>query len=154
VSHLTDAIETVFHMGAVEVLRLWGRRTTESWMSRTQQLQDGEVRYMRPIRLWPSGERKVEDVLIAFTSNLDRIRGERLTAWKKVDRHQFWVVHYDNLGAVGRRRTGKSCHLWTAALEQALRWGHAANSWFVDEAECGCVTGTYDCVFTIHYVDL
>ena len=153
VSRLTDAIEAVFGMGTVEVLRLWGRRTTESWMGRTQQLGDGDVRYSRPIRLWSSGERKVQDVLEVFTRNLDRIRGERLTAWKQVDRRQFWVVHYDNLGAVGRRRTGKSCYLWTAALEQALRWGHAANSWFVDEGECGCVTGTYDCVFTIQYVD-
>jgi serine/threonine-protein kinase len=154
VSRLADGIDTVFGMGAVEVHRHWGRLTTESWMRRKQQLQDGDVGYLRPIRLWRSGERKVEDVLQLFTRNLDRIRGERLTAWKKVDRHQFWVAHYDNLGAVGRRRAGKSCYLWTSALEQALRWGHAANSWVVDEAECGCVTGTYDCVFTIRYVDL
>ena len=92
--------------------------------------------------------------MTVFTRSVDRIRGERLTAWRKVDRHQFWVVLYDNLGAVGRRRAGKSCHQWTAAIEQALRWGHAANSWVVDEAECGCETGTYDCVFTIRYVDL
>jgi serine/threonine-protein kinase len=154
VSSLAEAFETVFGMGTVEVLRLWGRLTTESWMSRTQQLPDGDTPFARPIRLWSSGERKVEDVVTVFTRSVDRIRGERLTAWKKVDRHQFWVVLYDNLGAVGRRRAGKSCHQWTAAIEQTLRWGHAANSWVVDEAECGCVTGTYDCVFTIHYVDL
>jgi serine/threonine-protein kinase len=154
VSRLAEAISGVFDMGAVEVLRQWGRLTTEAWMSRTQQLPNGDAPFARPIRLWTSGEKKVEDVLTAFTRSVDRIRGERLTAWKKVDRHQFWVVLYDNLGAVGRRRAGKSCHQWTAAVEQALRWGHAANSWVVDEAECGCVTGTYDCVFTIHYVDL
>jgi hypothetical protein len=154
VSSLAEAFEPVFGMGTVEVLRLWGRLTTESWMSRPQQLADGDAGFARPIRLWASGERKVEDVVTVFTRGLDRIRGERLTAWKKVDRHQFWVVMYDNLGAVGRRRAGKACHHWTAAIEQALRWGHAANSWVVDEAECGCVTGTYDCVFTIRYVDL
>jgi Protein kinase domain len=154
VSCLMDAVEMVFGMGAVEVLRQWGRLTTESWMKRPHQLRDGDVTYARPIRLWTSSGKKVEDVLRVFTGNLDRIRGERLTAWKKVDKHQFWVVQYDNLGAVGRRRAGKSCHLWTAALEQALRWRGAANSWVVDEAECGCVTGTYDCVFTIRYVDL
>jgi hypothetical protein len=154
VSDLADGIITVFGMGVVEVQRQWGRLTTESWMRRRQELGDGDVTYVRPIRLWRSGERKVEDVLQLFTRDVDRIRGERLTAWKKVDRHQFWVVLYDNLGVVGRRRDGKSCHQWTAALEQALRWGQAANSWFVDEAECGCVTGTYDCVFTIRYVDI
>jgi hypothetical protein len=154
VSSLAEAFDTVFGMSTVEVLRLWGRLTTESWMSRTQHLPDGEAGFARPLRLWASGERKVEDVVKVFTRGLDRVRGERLTGWKKVDRHQFWVVLYDNLGAVGRRRAGKSCHHWTAAIEQALRWGHAANSWVVDEAECGCVTGTYDCVFTIHYVDL
>jgi len=154
VSSLAEAFETVFGMGTVEVLRLWGRLTTESWMSRTQQQPDGDDGFARPIRLWASGERKVEDVVTVFTRSVDRIRGERLTAWRKVDRHQFWVVLYDNLGAVGRRRAGKSCHQWTAAIEQALRWGHAANSWVVDEAECGCETGTYDCVFTIRYVDL
>lgn len=154
VSRLAEAFDSVFGMGTVEVMRLWGRLTTESWMSRTQQLPDGDGGFARPIRLWTSGEKKVEDALTAFTRGLDRVRGERLTAWKKLNRHQFWVVLYDNLGAVGRRRSGKSCHQWTAAIEQALRWGHAANSWVVDEGECGCVTGTYDCVFTIHYVDL
>jgi serine/threonine-protein kinase len=153
-SRLMDAVDTVFGMGAVEVLRQWGRLTTDSWMRRTQRLQDGGAAYARPIRLWTSSGKKVEDVLRVFTGDLDRIRGERLTAWKKVDKRQFWVAQYDNLGAVGRRREGKSCHLWTAALEQALRWRGAANSWVVDEAECGCVTGTYDCVFTIQYVDL
>jgi serine/threonine-protein kinase len=154
VSRLMDAVDTVFDMGTVEVLRQWGRLTTDSWMRRMQERRDGDLTYVRPIRLWTSSGKKVEDVLRVFTGNLDRIRGERLTAWKKVDKRQFWVVQYDNLGAVGRRRAGKSCHLWTAALEQALRWGGAANSWVVDEAECGCVTGTYDCVFTIQYVDL
>jgi len=154
VSDLAEAIDTVLGMGAVEVLRQWGRLTTEFWTRKTQQLQEGEVTYMKPLRLWRTADKKVDDVLYVFTRNLDRVRGERLTAWRRLDRRQFWVALYDNLGAVGRRRAGKSCHQWSAALEQALRWGGAANNWVVDEAECGCVTGTYDCVFTIHYVDL
>ena len=143
VSRLADAIEASFGLEAPAVLRQWGRLTAESW-----------IRYRKPLRLWASGEKRVEDVITAFTGDVDRIRGEPLTAWKKVDRHTFWVVHYDNLGAVGRRCAGKSCHAWTAALEQALRLAGAANSWVVEEAECGSVTGTYDCVFTIQYVDL
>ncbi len=154
VSSLAGAIEMVFEQGSLEVLRQWGRLTTDFWTHKTQRLQEGEVTYMKPIRLWTTAARRVEDVLDVFTRNLDRIRGERLAAWKKIDKRQFWVVHYDNLAAVGRRRPGKSCHMWTAALEQTLRWGGAANNWIVDEAECGCVTGTYDCVFTIRYVDL
>ena len=143
VSRLADAIEASYGPEAPAVMRQWGRLTAESW-----------IRYRKPLRLWASGEKRVEDVIAAFTSDVDRIRGEPLTAWKKVDRHTFWVVHYDNLGAVGRRCAGKSCHAWTAALEQALRLAGAANSWVVEEAECGSVTGTYDCVFTIQYVDL
>ena len=154
VSRLAEGIESVFGMSAVEVLRQWGRLTTEFWTSRTQRLQEGEVTYMRPFRLWSSADRKVEDIVYVFARNLERIRGEPLAAWKKIDRRHIWVVLYDNLTAVGRRREGKACHMWTAALEQTLRWGGAANQWVVDEAECGCVTGTYDCVFTIEHVDL
>jgi len=92
---------------------------------------------------------KVEDTLYVFIRNLDRIRGEQLSAWKRVDKTQFWLVLYDNLMALGRRRPAKSCYFWTAGLEAAMRWGGLANDWVVDEAECGCVTGTFDCVFTI-----
>jgi hypothetical protein len=145
VSRMTDAIEAIYGAEAPEVLRQWGKLAMESWVGRTWQ---------KPRRLWSSPERRIEDVVTLFTRDLDRVRGERLTAWKKVDGRDFWVVCYDNLGAVGRRRPGRSCHLWTAALEQALRWAGAANRCVVDEAECGCVTGTYDCVFTIQYVDL
>jgi hypothetical protein len=151
-SHLAAAIESVFGPGAPEVLRQWGRGTTDYWIHKTQQLQDGDVTYMKPLRLRSSSHTKVEDALYVFTRNLDRIRGERLTAWKRVEKHQFWVVLYDNLTALGRRRPGRACEFWTAALGQALRWGECANDWFVEEAECGCVTGTFDCVFEIRRV--
>jgi hypothetical protein len=151
-SRLAEGIEAVFGLEAMEVLGGWGRETTDSWIKRTQQLQEGEVTYMKPIRLRTTPEKKVEDALYVFTRNLDRVRGERLTAWKRLDKRQFWVVHYDNLTAIGRRRPARSCAFWTASLVQALRWAECANDWMVDEAECGCVTGTYDCVFTIRRV--
>src|SRR5262249_28785092 len=66
VSRLTDAIEAAFGPEAATVLRQWGRLTAEAWLE-----------YRRPIRLWTSGERRVEDVIAAFTSDVDRIRGER-----------------------------------------------------------------------------
>ena len=148
-SRLADAIETVFGVGAPEVLRHWGRLTTAFWIKKTQQLQEGDVTFLKPLRLMSPAHAKVEDTLYVFTGNLDRIRGEQLTAWKRVDKTQFWLVLYDNLMALGRRRPAKSCYFWTGALEAALQWGGAANDWVVEEAECGCVTGTYDCVFTI-----
>lgn len=148
-SRLADGIEAVFGVGAPDVLRHWGRLTTTFWIKKTQQLQDGDVTYLKPLRLMSPAHVKVEDTLYVFTRNLDRIRGEQLTAWKRVDKGQFWLVLYDNLMALGRRRPAKSCYFWTAALEAALRWGGLANDWVVEEAECGCVTGTYDCVFTI-----
>jgi hypothetical protein len=152
VSRLADGVEAVFGPGAPEVLRLWGRLTTDFWIRKMQQLQEGEVTYMKPIRLRTTPEKKVEDALYVFTRNLDRVRGERLTTWKRVEKRQFWVVNYDNLTALGRHRPGRACAFWTGALEQALRWGECANDWFVEESECGCVTGTFDCVFTIRRV--
>ncbi|HKF16579.1 MAG TPA: serine/threonine-protein kinase [Candidatus Dormibacteraeota bacterium] len=148
-SRLADAIEKVFGVGAPEVLRHWGRLTTAFWIKKAQQLQEGDVTYLKPLRLMSPAHVKVEDTLYVFTRNLDRIRGEQLTAWKRVDKTQFWLVLYDNLTALGRRRPAKCCYFWTAALEAALQWGGLANDWVVEEAECGCVTGTYDCVFTI-----
>jgi hypothetical protein len=151
-SRLADAIDGVFGEGAPEVLREWSRLTTSFWIQKTQQLQEGGVTYLRPLRLRASPELKVEDTLYIFSRNIDRIRGERLSAWKKVDKGQFWLLLYDNLLVVGRRRPAKSCHFWTAALESALRWGGLANDWIVHEAECGCATGTFDCVFTVQRV--
>jgi serine/threonine-protein kinase len=151
-SRLADAIDGVFGEGAPEVLREWSRLTTSFWIQKTQQLQEGGVTYLRPLRLRASPELKVEDTLYIFSRNIDRIRGERLSAWKKVDKGQFWLLLYDNLLVVGRPRPAKSCHFWTAALESALRWGGLANDWIAQEAECGCATGTFDCVFTVQRV--
>ena len=155
VSHASGGLcsgEHVFGAGAPEVLRQWGRLTSEFWVVKTQQLQEGSVTYLKPLRIMASADQKVEDVLYITARNLDRIRGERLTAWKQIDKNQFWIAQYDNLMVLGRRRMASSCYFWTAALESALRWGGVANEWVVDEAECGSVTGTFDCIFTIKRV--
>jgi len=149
-SRLAEAIELVFGGAAPEVLRHWGRLTSEFWILRSQQLQEGSVTYLKPLRgIMTGADKKLEDVLYVTGRNLDRVRGERLTAWKQIDKHQFWMVQYDNLMVLGRRRPGSSCYFWTSALESATRWGGLANDWVVDEAECGSVTGTLDCIFTI-----
>ena len=87
--------------------------------------------------------------LEVLAQSLDRIRGEQLHAWRQIDSNQFWLVSCDNLMVVGRRKAVKSCHFWTSALESALRRAGLANEWVVDEVECGCVTGTFDCAFRI-----
>ena len=35
------------------------------------------------------------------------------------------------------------------AFETILRWAGLANDWYVEEVECGSVTGTFDCAFAI-----
>jgi predicted ArsR family transcriptional regulator len=143
VSRLAEAFETVFGQGAPDLMRRWGRSTTDHWMKRTQQ---------RPFRRLGRSEQRLEETLQVLTRDLDRVRGEQLHAWKQIDKNQFWLVHCANLMVVGRRKAVKSCHFWTSAVESALRWGALANEWVVDEVECGCVTGTYDCVFTVQRV--
>src|SRR5207249_5503345 len=81
-SRLAEAIESVFGPAAPETLRQWGRLTNEYWTQKSQRLQEGSVTYMRPLRLMPRADRKLEDVLYITGRNLDRVRGERLTAWK------------------------------------------------------------------------
>jgi serine/threonine-protein kinase len=143
ISRLAEAFEVVFGQSSPDLMRRWGRATTDNWI---------RSRHMRSIRRLGSGAQKVESTLQALTQNLDRVRGERLHAWRQMDKSQFWLVHCDNLMVVGRRKAVKSCHFWTAAVESTLRWGGLANDWVADEVECGCVTGTFDCVFSIRRV--
>jgi predicted hydrocarbon binding protein len=65
----------------------------------------------------------------------------------------FRVTHEWNMTAVGRRRPAEACHFWTGAYRAALRWAGLEEDWRVAEVECGCVTGTYVCVFNLVRVD-
>jgi serine/threonine-protein kinase len=143
ISRLAEAVEVVFGQSAPDFMRRWGRTTTDSWIRSTRR---------RSVRRLGSATQRVESTLDALTQSLDRIRGEHLHAWRQMDRSQFWLVHCDNLMVVGRRKAVKSCHFWTAAAESTLRWAGLANQWVVDEVECGTVTGTFDCVFSIRRV--
>jgi serine/threonine protein kinase len=142
-SRLAEAFELVFGPDAPAHLRTLGRTVTDDWLRSTQP---------KPFRMMGRPESKVADALYVFNHSMDRVRGEPLHAWKQIDKRQFWIVHYANLFALGRRKAAKSCHFWVAAFESALRWGGLANDWAVEEAECGCVTGTYCCVFTVERV--
>jgi serine/threonine-protein kinase len=139
-ARLEEAIDEVFPEDAVEFKRHWGRIAMGSWI--------GVARH-RHRRGRPRGmARLLEDL----TAELDSIRGEKLHRFKQLDDDQFWVVHYGNLHATARRSRERSCHYWVSAIESLLRAAGLANDWVVDEIECGCVTGSGDCVFAIRSV--
>ncbi len=147
-SRLNEAFESVYASDAPEKLRQWGRVAAERWL---KERRASEIHQLRPGFL-PGQQRKLAALLKAYAAWMDGVRGEPLQAWKQIDEHQFWLVHYSNLFALGREKSEKACHIWVSTLETLLRWAGLANSWVVDEVECGCVTHTYNCVFAIRSV--
>jgi hypothetical protein len=146
-SSLNEAFEKVFGHEAEDEIRAWGRRATERWLAEGRHGMGG------PRRLVPGRQRKLAQVVKSFTEAMDNVRGEHTHAWLQVDEHQFWLVNFSNMFALGRIKAVKSCHIWTASIETILRWAGLANDWYVEEVECGCVTGTFDCVFAIRSVE-
>jgi serine/threonine protein kinase len=139
-SRLADAFDVVHGQDARRVLGRWGHLVGGRLL---RDIQEKPPWIAGP----PTG--RLVDVLSVFVAALDRIRGEELHAWKQVDRTQFRVVHMQNMTAVGRRRETDACHFWKGAYEAALEWAGLAGQWLVAEVECGCVTGTDDCVFSM-----
>jgi serine/threonine protein kinase len=146
-SRLNEAFETVYGPEAEDMIRAWGRRATERWLA------DGRHGMGGPRRLVPGRQRKLAGIVKSFTEAMDNVRGEHTHAWLQVDEHQFWLVNFSNMFALGRIKTVKSCYIWTSSIEAILRWAGLANDWYVEEVECGSVTGTFDCVFAIRSVD-
>ena len=142
-SRLNEAFETIYGPEAEDMIRAWGRRATERWLAEGRHGMGG------PRRLVPGRQRRLQGVVKNFTEAMDNVRGEHTHAWLQVDERQFWLVHFSNMFALGRIKTVKSCHVWTATIESILRWAGLANDWYVEEVECGCVTGTFDCAFAI-----
>jgi hypothetical protein len=145
-SRLNEAFEVVYGAEAEDQIRAWGRRATERWLSQGGHGMGG----MR--RLVPGRQRKLAGVVKSFCEAMDNVRGEHTHAWLQVDEFQFWMVNFTNMFALGRIKTVKSCHIWIATLEAILRSAGLANDWYVEEVECGCVTGTFDCVFALRSV--
>jgi serine/threonine protein kinase len=146
-SRLNEAFETVFGANAEDEITAWGRRATERWLA------DGRHGLGGQRRLVPGRPRKLAGIVKSFAEAMDNVRGEHTHAWLQVDERQFWLVHFSNMFALGRIKTVKSCAIWTATIEAILRWAGLANDWYVEEVECGCVTGTFDCVFAIRAVE-
>jgi len=146
-SRLNEAFESVYGHEAEDAIRTWGRRATERWLA------DGRHGMGGPRRLVPGRQRKLAGVVKSYTEAMDQVRGEHTHAWLQVDAHQIWLVNFSNMFALGRIKAVKSCHIWTTSIETILRWAGLANDWYVEEVECGCVTGTFDCVFAIRSVE-
>ncbi len=133
-SRLVEGFDRVYGLHAPDRIREWGRRAADRWLLRRRK------------------QRRMAALLKAFTEWMDEVRGERAHIWRQMDPKQFWLVHYGNLFALGRRQPEKACFFWTATYETLLRWAGLANEWYVEEIECGSVTGSYDCVFAIRSV--
>ena len=146
-SRLNEAFDNIYGHDAEDVVRAWGRRATERWLAEGRHGMGG------PRRLVPGRQRKLAGVVKSFTEAMDQVRGEHTHSWLQVDAHQFWLVNFSNMFALGRIKPIKSCTIWTASIETILRWAGLANDWYVEEVECGCVTGTFDCVFAIRSVE-
>jgi serine/threonine protein kinase len=146
-SRLNEAFETIYGPEAEDMIRAWGRRATERWLA------EGRHGLGSTRRFVPGRQRKLANVVKHYTEAMDNVRGEHTHAWLQVDEHQFWLVNFSNMFALGRIKTVKSCYIWTAAIETILRWAGLANDWYVEEVECGSVTGTFDCAFAIRSAD-
>ena len=143
-SRLNQAFDLVFGAQAEDELKDWGRRATDRWLD-----QDNHGMGGRRGVGFVGRQRKLPLVIRAYSEAMDKVRGEHTHAWIQVDADQVWMVNYQNLFALGRPKTEKSCFVWTASIEAVLRWAGLANDWYVEEVECGCVTGSFDCVFAI-----
>jgi serine/threonine protein kinase len=146
-SRLNEAFETIYGPESEDMIRAWGRRATERWLADGRHGLGGARRFV------PGRQRKLAGLVKNFTEQMDNVRGEHTHAWLQVDEHQFWLVHFSNMFALGRIKTVKSCHVWTSQIETILRWAGLANDWYVEEVECGSVTGTFDCAFAIRASD-
>jgi predicted hydrocarbon binding protein len=143
-SLITEGFDNVLGEDAPRFLQDWGGLVNQHWLQSIQQKP--------PWMAGPPTGRLV-DMLSVFIEALNRVRGEEFHAWKQVGMRLFRVVHECNMTAVGRRREAEACHFWIGAYDAALEWAGLGRNWSVSEVECGCVTGTYNCVFTIVRTD-
>jgi hypothetical protein len=141
---MATVFEAVFEADAAARLREWGRRTTEIALAARPTVSRDQT----GLKLVP-GRRRLGLLLKGYLDSLDDMRGEHAHAYREFDSSRCWSAHFGNPFALGRSRAEKSCHFWIASYEGMLRWAGLANDWLVDEVECGCVTGTGDCVFSM-----
>src|SRR5205823_3184912 len=106
-SRLNEAFETIYGPESEDMIRSWGRRATERWLADGRHGLGGARRFV------PGRQRRLAGVVKNFSEAMDNVRGEHTHAWLQVDEHQFWLVNFSNMFALGRIKTVKSCHVWT-----------------------------------------
>ena len=79
---------------------------------------------------------------------LNGLQVEERFEWKQVNRNLFRLVHERSHGH-GQQLNAEACHFWRGLYEAAFRWSGLEGEWLLDEVECGRVSGTQACVFTI-----
>lgn len=139
-TRLAGGFEAVFGKYASHHLRSWGELVGDSWVRSIQQ---------NPHWMGGPSTGRLVDMLSVVIESFNEARGDELFSWRQVNKNMFRVVHERNIMAVGRRRQAESCQFWLGVYDAALRWAGLGLDWMVDEVECGCVTGTYECVFTL-----
>src|SRR5579859_625654 len=110
-SRLNEAFETIYGPEAEDQIRAWARRATERWLAEGKHGLGGPRRFMQ------GRQRKLLGIVKSFTEAMDNVRGEHTHSWLQVDEHQFWLVNFSNMFALGRIKTVKSCHVWIATIE-------------------------------------
>jgi serine/threonine protein kinase len=114
-SRLNEAFETIYGPEAEDQIRAWARRATERWLAEGKHGLGGSRRFMQ------GRQRKLLGIVKSFTESMDNVRGEHTHSWLQVDEHQFWLVNFSNMFALGRIKTVKSCYMWTSTIETILR---------------------------------
>ncbi len=142
VSRLDDALEATFGPAAPARMRDWAFLAADRWA------RAGRKSGLRGML----GRKGVSAVLEAFALDQDEIRGEHLHVVRQLDQDEFWIIHYSNAHAVGRRAGAAGCHFQTGSLEAALSRAGLLNQWRVEEIECGAGVGSGDCIFAIRHL--
>lgn len=138
-TNLTRAFEVVFGEDAPGYLHRWGELVGEDWLRSIQQ---------RPAWMAGPATGRLVDLLSVLIEALNGLRVEERFDWKQLNRNLFRLVHERGRGH-GEQLNAEACHFWRGAYESAFRWAGLEREWLLDEVECGRVSGTQACVFTI-----
>jgi serine/threonine-protein kinase len=136
---LTTGFEVVFGEDAPGYLHRWGELVGEEWLRSIQQ---------RPAWMAGPATGRLVDLLSVLIEALNGLQVEGRFEWKQVNRNLFRLVHERSHGH-GQQLNAEACHFWRGVYEAAFRWSGLEREWLLDEVECGRVSGTQACVFTI-----
>jgi hypothetical protein len=138
-TNLTSGFEVVFGDDAPGYLHRWGELVGEDWLHSIQQ---------RPAWMAGPATGRLVDLMSILIEALNGLQVEERFEWKQVNRNLFRLVHERSHGH-GQQLNAEACHFWRGLYQAAFRWSGLEREWLLDEVECGRVSGTQACVFTI-----